>query len=87
MPAQWGDHRGRAYSQCISTFKEAPLAANRQQGSYLMFFLAGFTALVAGLASWASSAGLGIVLVLAGLVMLVISLAGFVRIKRLEFTE
>jgi hypothetical protein len=52
-----------------------------------MFFLAGFTALVAGLASWASSAGLGIVLVLAGLVMLVISLAGFVRIKRLEFTE
>jgi hypothetical protein len=63
------------------------MAANRQQGSYLTVFVAGFTVLVAGLASWASSKGLGIVLVLAGLVALLYSLAGFVRIKRLEFTE
>jgi hypothetical protein len=63
------------------------VAANRQQGSYLTLFLAGFTALVAGLAAWASSTGLGIILVLAGLVMLVISLVGFARIKHLEFTE
>jgi hypothetical protein len=63
------------------------VAANRQQGSYLVFFLAGFTALVAGLAAWSSSTGLGIVLTLAGLACLVYSLAGFYRIKRLEFTE
>jgi hypothetical protein len=71
----------------ISTSKEELVAANRQQGSYLVFFLAGFTALVAGLAAWSSSAGLGVVLTLAGLAMLAYSVAGFIRIKRLEFTE
>jgi hypothetical protein len=63
------------------------VAANRQQGSYLVVFLAGFTALVAGLAAWSSSPGLGAVLTLAGLALLIYSLAGFYRIKRLEFTE
>jgi hypothetical protein len=63
------------------------VAANRQQGSLLGIFLAGFTLLVAGLAAWSSSAGLGIVLTLAGLACLVYSLVGFYRIKHLEFTE
>lgn len=63
------------------------MAANRHQGSYLAGFLAAFTGLPAGLAVWPSKAVLGVVLVLAGLGLLIYSLAGFCRIKRLEFTE
>ena len=63
------------------------MAANRQQGSYLVFFLAGFAGLAAGLAAWASHPGIGAVLVVASLAMLAYSVAGFIRIKRLEFTE
>jgi hypothetical protein len=63
------------------------MAANRQQGSYLMVFLVGFTTFVAGLAAWSGHPGIGVVATLAGLVLLIISLVGFMKIKRLEFTE
>jgi hypothetical protein len=63
------------------------VAANRQQGYYLTMFLTGFTILVAGLAAMSGHPGIGIVAALAGLILLVISIAGFYRIKRLEFTE
>jgi hypothetical protein len=63
------------------------MAANRQQGSYLAIFLVAFTALPAGLIAWSDHPIIGGILVLAGLALLVQSLVGFFRIKRLEFTE
>ena len=48
-----------------------------QQGTYLGTMLAGFTALTAGLA------GLGIVVALVGVVLLIVSAAGFYKIKSL----
>jgi hypothetical protein len=63
------------------------VAANSKQGSYLAIFLIGFTAFPAGLVVWSSSTGLGLVLVLAGLALMLFSLAGFRRIKPLEFSE
>jgi hypothetical protein len=57
------------------------MAANSQQGTYLATTLTGFTALAAGLAA---QGGVGIVVALAGLLLLIISAAGFYRIKSLE---
>jgi len=51
------------------------MAASSQQGTYLATTLAGFTALVAGMA------GLGVVVVLVGLVLLIVSAAGFYKAK------
>lgn len=61
------------------------MAANRQQGKYLAVFLAGFVAFPAGLLTLSSSAGLGGILAVGGLGLLIYSLAGFYRIKPLEF--
>ncbi len=54
------------------------MGANSKQGWFLFLFLIGFTFLVAGLAY------LGFIFALAGLVILIISLVGFYRIKPLE---
>jgi hypothetical protein len=56
------------------------MAANSQQGTYLTTTLAGFTALAAGLAA---QGAVGIVVALAGLLLLIISAAGFYKIKGL----
>ena len=53
----------------------------RQQGAYLATTLAGFVALTAGLAARASYPGAGVVVALAGLVLLIVSAAGFHRVK------
>ncbi len=64
------------------------MAANRQQGSYLAVFILAFTALVAGLVALTNQhAGIGVVVVLAGIALFVYSLAGFYRIKRLEYID
>jgi hypothetical protein len=57
------------------------MAANSQQGTYLATTLTGFTALAAGLVS---QGAVGIVVALAGLLLLLISAAGFYKIKSLE---
>jgi Flp pilus assembly protein TadB len=62
------------------------VAANRQQGTYLAVFLCGFTFFAAGLVAWSAHPIIGVVLTLAGLALLIHSLVGFHRIKRLEFT-
>ena len=49
------------------------MAANRQQGAYLMEFIAGFTLF-------------GVLLTIAGIGMLVHSAVGFRRIKKLEYS-
>ena len=54
------------------------MAANSRQGSYLGTTLVGFTAFPAGLYV---GRGLGIVVAIAGLLLLVISAVGFYRIK------
>ena len=54
------------------------MAAVPQQGAYLATTIIGFTALFAGFA------GLGIVVALVGLVLLVISAAGFFKVKSQE---
>ncbi len=53
-----------------------------QQGAYLATTLAGFVAFTAGLAARASHPAVGVVVALAGLVLLIVSAAGFYRIKR-----
>jgi hypothetical protein len=54
------------------------MAANSKQGSYLGTTLVGFTAFPAGLCV---GGGLGIVVAIAGLLLLVISAVGLYRIK------
>ena len=54
------------------------MAAVPQQGAYLGTTLIGFTAFVAGLA------GLGVVITLVGLVLLIVSAAGFYNAKSAE---
>ena len=56
------------------------MAANSQQGTYLGTMLAGFTAFAAGLVA---GGGVGIVVALIGLLLLIISAAGFHKIKSL----
>ena len=53
-----------------------------EQGAYLATTLAGFVAFTAGLVARASHPGVGVVVALVGLVLLIISAAGFYRIKR-----
>jgi hypothetical protein len=62
------------------------MAANRKQGNLLTLFLAGFTAFVAGLILFGSHGALAVILTVGGLILLIISLAGFRRIKHLEYT-
>jgi hypothetical protein len=62
------------------------MAANRKQGNLLTLFLAGFTTFVAGLIFFGSHGALAVILTVGGLIMLVVSLAGFRKIKHLEFT-
>ena len=57
------------------------MAANAQQGTYLGTTLAGFTAFAAGLAAGGS---IGILVALVGLVLLIISAAGFYKVKSLS---
>ncbi len=57
------------------------MAANSQQGTYLGTTLAGFTALTGGMVV---QGGIGIVVAIAGLVLLIISAAGFYKIKSLS---
>ena len=54
------------------------MAATSQQGTYLGTTLAGFTALVAGMA------GLGVVITLVGLLLLIVSAAGLYKSKSTE---
>ena len=56
------------------------MAANSQQGTYLFTTLAGFTALSGGLVA---GGGAGTLAALAGLGLLVVSVAGFHKIKGL----
>jgi len=64
------------------------MAANRQQGSYLAEFLAGFTALPAGVVLISTgSSGIGVVTTIAGLALLLHSCFGFYRIKKLEYSR
>lgn len=57
------------------------MAANAQQGKYLGTTLVGFTAFPAGLYV---GGGLGVIVAIAGLVLLLISCVGFYRSKQLE---
>lgn len=57
------------------------MAANSQQGTYLGTTLVGFTAFTAGLYV---GGGLGVIVAIAGLVLLIISAVGLYRIKQLE---
>lgn len=71
-----------------STSKEVCVAANRQQGGYLAVFVIAFTALPAGLIALANRRPIiGVLLALAGMALLIHSLTGFYRVKRLEFTR
>jgi len=56
------------------------MAANSQQGKYLATTLTGFTALTGGLAA---KGAIGILAALVGLLLLIVSAAGFYRIKDL----
>ena len=56
------------------------MAANRQQGTYLTTTLAGFTAFVAGING---GGGLGIVVAIVGAALLLVSAAGFYKIKNI----
>jgi hypothetical protein len=56
------------------------MAANSQQGTYLATALTGFTAYVAGRVV---QGGIGIVVALVGLVLVIVSAAGFHKIKDL----
>jgi hypothetical protein len=60
------------------------MAANAAQGTYLGTTLTGFTAAVAGLVTISSHAALGWLVTVGGLGLLVISTAGFVRLKHSE---
>ena len=64
------------------------MAANRQQGSYLAIFLTAFTGFVAGLVLWTGDhTAIGVIVTLVSIVFLAYSLAGFRRIKHLEFLD
>jgi hypothetical protein len=54
------------------------MAASAQQGTYLGTTLTGFTAFAAGLVA---GGGVGILIALVGLLLLIISAAGFYKIK------
>jgi hypothetical protein len=54
------------------------MAANAQQGTYLGTTLAGFTAYVAGRVA---GGGMGMLIALVGLLLLILSAAGFYRAK------
>ena len=56
------------------------MAANSQQGKYLATTLTGFTALTGGLVA---KGAIGILAALVGLLLLIVSAAGFYRIKDL----
>jgi hypothetical protein len=56
------------------------MAANAQQGTYLATTLTGFTAYIAGRVV---QGGIGIVVALVGLALLIVSAAGFHKIKDL----
>jgi hypothetical protein len=56
------------------------MAANSQQGTYLATALAGFTAYVAGRVV---QGGIGIAVAFVGLALLIVSAAGFYKIKSL----
>jgi hypothetical protein len=56
------------------------MAANSQQGTYLATALTGFTAYVAGRVV---QGGIGLVVALVGLVLVIVSAAGFYKIKSL----
>lgn len=63
------------------------MAANREQGNYLAIFLTAFVVLTVGLVElWESHAALGVVLTLVGIALFVVSLVGFRRIKRMEYS-
>jgi len=57
------------------------MAASAQQGTYLGTTLAGFTAYVAGRVAGGST---GMLIALVGLVLLILSAAGFYRLKSLS---
>ena len=63
-------------------FKGGIAMSVAQQGAYLATTLAGFVAFTAGLAARASHHRAGVVVALAGVVLLIASAAGFYRIKR-----
>jgi len=71
----------------VSNIPEVDVAANRQQGGYLAVFIVAFTALPAGLIAWSSNPIIAVILTLAGLALMIHSLVGFYRIKRLEFSS
>jgi hypothetical protein len=56
------------------------MAANTQQGTYLATALTGFTAYVAGRVL---QGGIGLVVALVGLALVIVSAAGFHKIKSL----
>jgi hypothetical protein len=56
------------------------MAANAHQGTYLGTTLAGFTAITGGLVA---KGGIGILVALVGLLLLIVSAAGFYKIKSL----
>jgi hypothetical protein len=57
------------------------MAANAQQGTYLATTLAGFTAFAAGLVT---GGGIGVLIALVGLLLLIVSAAGFYKMKGLS---
>jgi hypothetical protein len=62
------------------------MAANRQQGCYLLEFLIAFTTFPAGLVLLSSGMrAIGVLATIAGLALLIHSSVGFYRIKKLEF--
>lgn len=64
------------------------MAANRQQGSYLVIFLTAFTGFVAGLVLWAGDhTAIGVIVTLVSIALLGYSLIGFRKIKHLEFLD
>ena len=64
------------------------MAANRQQGNYLVTFLTSFTGFVAGLVLWAGDyTAIGVIITLVSIALLAYSLVGFRKIKHLEFLD
>jgi hypothetical protein len=65
----------------LSSQEALRMAANAQQGTYLGTTLAGFTAYVAGRVA---GGGMGMLIALVGLVLLILSAAGFYRAKSIS---
>lgn len=64
------------------------MAANRQQGGYLLEFLVGFTMFPAGLVVMTmDSKALGGLVAVVGFLILVHSCFGFYKIKKLEYSS